>query len=594
LLDAGAGEDILVLAADADISTADEGGRYTNFDVLQRAINANYDTQYLSSTIDAASIGDGGLTNMTAAMAGAITVTADNAGSTFSLKTATGTADTIAFTSANATATASADLTTATVDGFESMSFAANSGDATLAATADRTSISFTSAADLKTITLTGSKSVNLDASSNAAKLTTINAADVVGGAIIATGANTGALTVTGSAAKDQITIGTVGTGGTTTVTSGAGDDLIIGTQANIVAATSIAGGAGTDTLQVSDAPTTTNALTVNDVTFKNVSGIDGVKFSGAIAGDLIWTLGGYADALATASSGNLAITAEALALGVVGDIVTIDASGLSGTNATTMSVKNTHASATEASPITLTGADGADTITVEEATAAADTVITVNGGKGADTITVKTTATQDGAVVVTGGDGNDTISVKDATSDAAVTANLITAGAGDDTIVLDSEGANTDVTLVLASTAALNGKDTITNFLQGTGEDVIKPDAFLNATAMNAVITANPGGATSVENDVNLLVDITGGQDITTAAGLAAALAVGGEYANVDMAASGKAVFVTASTNAAGEDQHVFFATSDTGGAISVVEVAVLSGTALDIDTWHSDNFAI
>ena len=72
----------------------------------------------------------------------------------------------------------------------------------------------------------------------------------------------------------------------------------------------------------------------------------------------------------------------------------------------------------------------------------------------------------------------------------------------------------------------------------------------------MNAVLTANPG-ATDVERDVNLLVDITGNQDITTAAGLNTAVAVGGEYANINMANSKKAVFVTA-LNAAGVTQNV------------------------------------
>jgi len=282
------------------------------------------------------------------------------------------------------------------------------------------------------------------------------------------------------------------------------------------------------------------------------------------------------------------------LVLGAAADVVSIDASGLSGSNAVTMSVKNTHAANNAASTITLTGSDGADTITAEEAKAAADTIITANGGKGADTITVKTTSSQDGKIVVSGGDGNDTISVADATTDAAGPNNTITGGKGDDTITLDTEGAASDFTVVFGSTAANNGKDTITNFIQGTGGDELDPDAFLDAAALNAVITANPGGATAVTSDVNLLVDITGGQDITTAAGLAEALGVGGEYANVDMGASGKAIFVTASSNAAGEDQHVFFATSDTGGAISVTEVALLTGTALDIDSWHADNFNI
>ena len=113
-------------------------------------------------------------------------------------------------------------------------------------------------------------------------------------------------------------------------------------------------------------------------------------------------------------------------------------------------------------------------------------------------------------------------------------------------------------------------------------------------ATAMNAKLTANPGAAASVENDVNLLVDIAGCEDITTKAGLEAALGVGGEYENINMAASGKAIFVTAADSNAGTTQNVFYATSDGAGNITVTLVAQFSDAAVDIDSWIAANFAI
>ena len=131
-----------------------------------------------------------------------------------------------------------------------------------------------------------------------------------------------------------------------------------------------------------------------------------------------------------------------------------------------------------------------------------------------------------------------------------------------------------------------------ITEFTQGASKDVLKIDAFLDATAMNAALTANTANATDVEDDVNLLVDISGNQDITTAAGLNTAVADGGEYANINMANSKTAVFVTAASNAAGVTQHMFFATSDGSGAITAVKVGTL--TNLDIDTFHKNNFNI
>jgi hypothetical protein len=593
-VNAGAGEDTLVIAADADVSTADEGGRYTNFEVLQRAANANTDLDVsvfgASTTITKASLGDGGLTKMQAALASGITLTADNAGSTFSLATATGTSDVLTVTSAHATATTSADLTTVTIDGFETLNFAANSGDATLAATNDRTAVSFTSAADLKTVNLSGTKSVNLNASANATKVTLISAEAVTGGAVIATGGQTGALVVTGSGAKDDITLGAVGTDGTVSVNAGAGDDTIKTTAAIAAAATSIVGGNGSDILSLSDGAATTAALTIADNTFRNVN-VEQIDLSAAIAGDLNWTLGGFADRLATANGGVLKISAKATALVVAGDDITIDASALSTGNAANIDLKNTHAADDEASDIAVTGSDGADTIAVEEATAEADTIITVTSGKGNDKITVKTTADHDGKIVVDAGDGDDTVILTNATSDAVAADNVITLGKGNDTLALDSEGAATDFTIVMASTAANNGVDTISGFTQGTGGDVLKPDAFLNATAMNAVLSANPA-ASDVENDVNLLVDIAGGQDITTAAGLTAALGASGEYSGINMAGSAKAVFVTAASNAANQTQYVFFAESDAGGNITATLVGTVTGA--DIDSFIAANFAI
>lgn len=591
-VNAGEGEDTLVVADDADVSTTDEAGRYTNFEVIERNINANLDMSVFgaTTTITKASLGDGGLTKMQAALAQNITVTADNAGSTFSLATATGTADVMSVTTANATATSSADLTTVTVDGFETLNIAINSGDKVIAATAtDLTQVSFTSAADLKTITVTGTNAVNLDANANAAKVTLIDASAITGGADIATGGQTGALTVKGSAVKDVITLGSVGADGSIAlVDAGAGDDKIATTMAIAAAATSIVGGDGADTLSFSDTATTTNSVTVSDNTFRNIN-VEQIDFSAAIAGDLSWTLGGFADALATKNGGVLKISAKALALGAADDDITIDASVLSAGNSVNIDIKDTGADV--ASDVALTGSDGNDTIKFEEATAASDVITTITAGKGNDTVTVVTTADHDGKIVVDAGDGDDTIDVSSATSDAAVTANLITGGKGNDTIKLDTEGAATDFTIVTASTAANNGVDTISNFTQGAGGDVLKIDAFLDATAMNAKLTANPA-ASDVENDVNLLVDIAGGQDITTAAGLTTALAAGGEYASINMAGSSKAVFVTAASSDANVDQNVFFATSDGAGNITVELVGVIK--AGDIDSFVAANFNI
>ncbi len=60
-------------------------------------------------------------------------------------------------------------------------------------------------------------------------------------------------------------------------------------------------------------------------------------------------------------------------------------------------------------------------------------------------------------------------------------------------------------ILFITAATATDNGLDTINSFTAGDSADVLNIDAFLDATAMNAVLTANPESATSVEGDVNL-----------------------------------------------------------------------------------------
>ena len=71
-------------------------------------------------------------------------------------------------------------------------------------------------------------------------------------------------------------------------------------------------------------------------------------------------------------------------------------------------------------------------------------------------------------------------------------------------------------------------------------------------------------------------MVDISGGNDISTAAGLTAALAAGGEFANIDATnAVAQYVFLTAAS-ATATTFNVFFATSavDGGGAFATVDL--------------------
>ena len=52
-------------------------------------------------------------------------------------------------------------------------------------------------------------------------------------------------------------------------------------------------------------------------------------------------------------------------------------------------------------------------------------------------------------------------------------------------------------------------------------------------------------------------------------------------------------AIIISADSQSTGEDQSVFAAESN-GGTISITELAILQGNALDIDQWHVDNFTV
>ena len=340
-------------------------------------------------------------------------------------------------------------------------------------------------------MTLTGTKSVDIDLA-NAVKVTTLDASGVAGGAVLTLAANTGALTVTGSAARDQVELATLGAGGSATINAGGGGDVITGTIAQATAVT-INGEAGTDTLSVSDTNAADATLTINDAMFNDMN-VEVVDFAGALAGDLVWTVGGFADSMAARNGNNLKITGDSFATGSAADDITIDASAMSAGNSISVDIKNTAAAASKASDISVTGSNGNDTIKVEEAKASSANQFALTGGEGDDTITVVTKNDQDGKIVVTAGTGNDTIDVSGATTDATKALNLLTPGSGDDTIKLDTEGAASDFTIVTGATAAANGVDTISNFTLGAGGDVYKPDAFQNPTAVNAALTANPG----------------------------------------------------------------------------------------------------
>jgi len=135
----------------------------------------------------------------------------------------------------------------------------------------------------------------------------------------------------------------------------------------------------------------------------------------------------------------------------------------------------------------------------------------------------------------------------------------------------------------VTGATAAANGVDTITGFVVGAGGDILNFGAFFTEDNAFSAITANPGGSTNITNKVYVVRDITGNEDVMTAAGLTTAVA-GGEYANIDMTASTKAV-VLAYTFAAATTVNVYYLTSDASAVITATLVGTITTDATAVN---------
>ena len=435
-VDAGAGTDTLVLGAVNQGNTSALSAKYTNFETLR--LNGTMDMSVWSGiTAVELTAATNSITNMTATQGAAVTAFGTTIGATtLTLATQGGTSDVLNLklgTGLTTDATANAGILTTT--GFETINLTTNAGP-TATAVANKTStitgaivntsltnvnlkgtaFVFTDIASTKAVTWDGSALIG-DGNTTAAS---------VAGLTVAGNAFAGS-TITGSNFVDNFTIGAVGS----TYNAGSGDDLVIGTQATVGGSVAVNGGAGTkDVLRITDTAATTATLTIADNTFGVVSGFETINFSGAVAGDFLWTLGGYANAVAAANSGVITATATAFATTVTGDIITIDASGLAGTNALNLTLTNTSGVvAANTGATTITGGGGADTIVYTEGTAATanlQRVVTISTGAGNDTITVTTGSV--GAVSIDGGSGNDTIT-------GSATLDSITGGTGADTM---------------------------------------------------------------------------------------------------------------------------------------------------------------
>jgi Ca2+-binding RTX toxin-like protein len=518
-LDGGAGTDTLVINAATDLDTVAEAAKYSNFETLQTA--TSFDHSLLSGITAlnvTATAGATAFTNMTVAQAADVTISGaiNAAGITFGLASALGTTDVLTAKIGNAATAAgtSVDADSITANGIETFNFEAVHG-ASATAGAQKTAVIADFTANVVTaINLTGSsfdledlattKAVTIDGTALTGNGAATNVGLKVAGSAVALS------TIKGSEVVDQFTIGAVGS---TYQGNGGKDTFTSTTEAILAGSVAIDGGAGADTLTMSaTGATTTGTTTIGDTTWSKMSAIETVNLSGVYAGDLVWTLGGFANALATSNGGVLKVTAAAVATAVTADAITVDASNLTGTNALELTLTNTIGNGSaNAGTDTYTGGAGNDKfiINYDANHANDDSIVTITAGAGDDTITftMGSGTSSPGTITLTGGAGADTIT-------GSVELDTITGGAGTDTMTGNGGADIFVITTVTDSNAATAGAiDKITDFVGG-GVDDLKVGA--NATELNSeTITAVYDAADTIA-ELNVLLNSTNGTATT------------------------------------------------------------------------------
>lgn len=424
------------------------------------------------------------------------------------------------------------------------------------------------------------------------------------------TASSTAAISVVGSIGNDTL----VGNDGADTLSGGDGSDLLQGGDG----ADLLLGGAGADTLQGGAGNDTLFGDTGTDVVLYNLStdGSDTVDL-GLGAGDIVLLtaqntnrirltfnsteVGNGVGTTGTGEATDAAVLVQAEdggELPVGGNVGRFDDEGVTfAANATGLGlvvVENHGTSLGSFKVVSLGTANndaGAGYMDFSGATYLGQSIY-INGGAGDDLLLGNS-----GADLLVGGAGNDflTAGAGNDVLEGGTGNDVLTGGAGNDSL---TGGAGSD-RFVFDAVGANNGADFITDFAVGAANDVLDFAAFLGAapTGLTAVQLVNPGlinvgglnMGLNIQNQVARLVDINGGQNLTSAAGLTQALAAGGEYSNVDMTANSRAIIIT-SQSSDPSAQYVFYATADASRNITATLVGTLQ--SVDIDGFVLANF--
>ena len=424
-IDAGDGQDVLLIATATDVDTALEGAQYSNFEIVSAAAGG-YDASLVSGVYAIALRGAGTLSNLNATQAANVTLGADGQYAV-ALAASTGTADVATLTLGSPTASTSAavNVTTGlTANGFETINLKANAGSLATAANQKSTVAAFT-ADKVTAINLTGSSFVLSNIATT--KAVTIDGTALTGdkattdpiGFTTAGSAVTGS-TIKGSEYNDTFTIPVEGS----TYNGNGGDDKFTILSADPEGTLNpdgttdlkINGGADTTSLTAGQdileikSTTITDDTTLTDSHFTFVTGMEQLLLSNT--GDHVLTVGGsfntaFADGV-TIKTGTLAATKDITinaGLSSVAMKVTVDATSLTGaaTDDLVITTGTAADSVTVTGDATWVGVSNADGGQITINTKAGDDKISVTIG----TLTDQTT-TQ--AISITGGAGADAI----------------------------------------------------------------------------------------------------------------------------------------------------------------------------------------
>jgi Ca2+-binding RTX toxin-like protein len=427
-------------------------GAVTVLSTFDNALSVEINTEAVADKIDAsASSSTLTVTGLIADFTAAETV-----------KGGTGTSDAVTLTADDGTAT------TTLMTGIETITvaYAANK-DATIAMGANDLQI-----AAGKTLVVDASAMTETDE-----HFTFTGTASELDGFLSITG-GTGNDTITGAADNDTIT----GASGVDSITGGKGTD-------------SLTGGAGADTFVYTavNQSTTSGFDTITDWT----SATD--KFNVTLSYSSLSSALDINATINTAAAGTTAVQ-DGLS-GKRGEVTydTTNSKVIINVNADNLITTQDYVIKTNpASTASATLAEGDFNFTITGGTAG-DTIV---AGGGADTIDGGT-----GADSITGGAGADSLT-------AGTGADTITGGAGDDTIVLGATDDSAVDVVMLSTTSALNGTDTITGFTVAANKDQISFNLGGTGELANKAALRGAGtdmqiatAAATLDTDLGLLI---------------------------------------------------------------------------------------